>query len=254
MQEKPLTISIITVCYNSAKTIESTIKSVVSQDYPHIEYIIVDGGSTDGTLPIIETYRNRITTVISEPDNGMYDAMNKGIRAAKGDVVGILNADDIFHDDRVIERVAAGFHDEDSEAMVGDIVFVKGDNLDKILRRYSARNWNPKKFKRGYMPPHPSFFARKSLFEEFGYYKTDYIIAADYELLIRFLYVNKVKWRYLPITTTKMRMGGRSTRGLKSLIILNREIARGCRENDLNSNYFMIYSKYLFKPFEFLVK
>jgi len=254
MQDTSLTISIITVCYNSVKTIESAVRSVISQDYPRVEYIVVDGGSTDGTLQAIEAYKDHISTLISEPDQGIYDAMNKGVRAAKGDVVGILNADDVFHDAGVLSKVAAGFRKSDIEAVVGDIVFVKGDKGEKVLRRYSAKNWNPGKFSWGYMPPHPSFFAKKYLFEKYGYYKTDYHIAADYELLIRFLYLNKVKWKYLPITTTKMRMGGRSTSGLKSLFTLNREIARGCRENGLYSNYLMIYSKYLFKPFEFILK
>ena len=247
-------ISIITVCYNSEKTIESTIKSVLNQEYPHIEYIVVDGKSKDRTLEILEKNSKGISKIISERDEGMYDAMNKGIRMATGDVIGVLNSDDFFYNEKVIAKVAQAFDDQEVEATIGDIVFVKESSENEVLRRYSAKKWSPSKFVWGYMPPHPSFFVRKDLFKRLGFYKTDYKIAADYELLIRFLLVNKVRWRYLPIITTKMRMGGLSTQGFKSVLTLNKEIARACRENDLYSNFLMIYSKYFFKPFEFLFK
>ena len=250
----PIKVSIITVCYNSEKTIESTIQSVMAQDYPYLEYIVVDGASKDGTLEILQKYQEGITTLISEPDKGMYDAMNKGIKSATGQVIGILNSDDFFHDPQVISRVAKAFREEEIEAAIGDIVFVKEGAEEQVLRRYSARKWKPARFAWGYMPPHPSFFVKKTLFGKLGYYKTDYKIAADYELLIRFLLVNKINWMYLPHTTTKMRMGGKSTQGLKSLLTLNKEIARACKENGVYSNFPMIYSKYLFKPFEFLKK
>ena len=250
----PIKISIITVCYNSEKTLESTIRSVAAQDYPQLEYIVVDGGSKDGTLAIAEKYSATISKIISERDEGMYDAMNKGIRAAGGEVVGILNSDDFFFDNQVVSRVAKAFEEGGTDATIGDIVFVKNKAEDQVLRRYSAKKWRPERFAWGYMPPHPSFFVKRSLFSKFGFYKTDYKIAADYELLIRFLQVHQISWKYLPLTTTKMRMGGKSTRGLKSLLTLNKEIARACKENGLYSNYPMIYSKYLFKPFEFLWK
>lgn len=247
-------VSIITVVYNSISTLSDAIDSVLSQDYPKIEYIIVDGGSTDGTVKLVQGFGDRIGKFISEPDQGMYDAMNKGINAATGDIVGILNSDDFLFDKHVITNVVKAFQDIEVEATIADIVFVKDPSEDVVLRKYSAKNWKPGKFAWGYMPPHPSFFVRKPLFEKYGLYKTDYKIAADYELLIRFLLVNKAKWKYLPITTTKMRMGGLSTRGFKSLLTLNKEIARACKENSLYSNYLMIYSKYFFKPFEFLFK
>ena len=250
----PLKISIITVSFNSERTIANTIQSVISQNYPHIEYIVVDGASKDRTAEIINSYSEGIAKIISEPDKGMYDAMNKGILAATGDIVGILNSDDFFYDDQVISKVAQAFQDQETEATIGDIVFVKESSENEILRRYSSKKWTPAKFAWGYMPPHPSFFVKKSLFEKFGLYKTNFKIAADYELLIRFLLINKIKWRYFPLTTTKMRMGGLSTQGISSVITLNKEIARACRENGLYSNFLMIYSKYFFKPFEFLFK
>lgn len=138
--------------------------------------------------------------------------------------------------------------------MIGDIVFVDDEDENKIIRRYSAKKWKPSKFAWGYMPPHPSFFVRKEFFDKLGPYKTDYKIAADYELLIRFLLKGKINWKYLPIVTTKMRMGGLSTQGFQSLVTLNKEIARGCKENQVYTNPAMIYSKYLFKPFEFIFK
>ena len=254
IKNSAIKVSIITVCYNSERTIESTVKSVLDQKYPHIEYIVVDGESNDGTLEILNKFSNRISKMVSEPDKGMYDAMNKGILAATGDIVGILNSDDFFYDDQVISKVAQAFQDQETEATIGDIVFVKESSENEILRRYPSKKWTPAKFAWGYMPPHPSFFVRRAVFEKFGLYKTNFKIAADYELLIRFLLINRIKWRYLPITTTKMRMGGLSTQGLSSVITLNKEIARACRENGLYSNFLMIYSKYFFKPFEFLFK
>lgn len=245
-------ISIITVVYNNATTIEHTIQSVLTQDYPWVEHVIVDGASTDGTLDIINKYRSQIGIIISEKDNGMYDAMNKGIKAATGDVIGILNSDDFFYDDQVLSQIATAFtNDTTLEATIGDIIFVKEDN-NTPLRHYNAQHWRPTKFAWGYMPPHPSFFCKKELFAVYGFYKTDYKIAADYELLIRFLLVKKVRYKYLPIITTKMRMGGKSTKNFNSILTLNKEIKRGLIENNISGSYLKIYSKYFFKPFEFL--
>lgn len=250
-------ISVITVCYNSEMFIGNAIDSVLSQSYADIEYIIVDGLSKDNTIQIVKEYEPLFhgkLKWVSEKDMGLYDAMNKGIKMATGDVVGILNSDDFFYDDHVLSKVAVAFKDPSIQATTGDIVFVREDNLDKVIRHYSSKKWKPSKFAWGYMPPHPAFFVRRDLFDQFGFYQTDYKIAADYELLIRLLLKNQVKWKYLPLITTKMRMGGASTDGIKSLITLNREIARGCRENGVYTNYGMIYSKYFFKPFEFLSK
>ncbi|AEL26827.1 glycosyltransferase family 2 protein [Cyclobacterium marinum] len=250
-----LKISLITVTYNSAQTLQDTISSVAKQEYPDIEYIVVDGSSKDNTVDIIRRNESTISNWVSEPDKGMYDAMNKGINMATGDVIGILNSDDFFFDTKVLAEIAAAFNTSSSpDAVIGDIVFVDDEDENKIIRRYSAKKWKPSKFAWGYMPPHPSFFVRKEFFDKLGPYKTDYKIAADYELLIRFLLKGKINWKYLPIVTTKMRMGGLSTQGFQSLVTLNKEIARGCKENQVYTNPAMIYSKYLFKPFEFIFK
>lgn len=246
-------ISIVTVVYNNAATIGHAIDSVLAQDYPNIEYIVVDGMSTDGTVDIIKGYGNRITQFVSEKDKGIYDAMNKGIRMATGDVVGILNADDFFYNNTIVSAIAAEFvADKTLDATLGDIVFIAENDHKRVLRHYSSKKWRPSKFAWGYMPAHPAFFCRKVHFDRYGYYKTYYKIAADYELLIRFLLLHRLRFKYLPLITTSMRMGGASTRNINSILTLNHEIKRACRENGIRTNYLMIYSKYFFKPFEFL--
>ena len=204
-------VSIITASYNSAATILDTIVSVQKQSYKNIEHIIVDGASKDDTLEVIKSAGHK-GPLISEPDKGIYDAMNKGIKAATGDIVGILNSDDHFYDEDVIATVVKAFEEQQVDATVGDVIFINKGNTAKIVRRYSAVKWRLSKFVWGYMPPHPSFFVKRHLFEELGFYKTDYKIGADFELLVRYLFVNKIKWTYLPVVTTKMLMGGASTK------------------------------------------
>ena len=246
-------ISIVTVVYNCVNTIRGCIDSVLAQDYDDVEYIIIDGGSNDGTVDVVNEYKSGIARFVSEKDKGIYDAMNKGVRMATGDVVGILNADDFFYSNDTLSKIAAAFKgNAQLDATIADIVFVN-ENNSRILRHYHAKKWRPSKFAWGFMPPHPSFFSKRRLFDELGYYKIDYKIAADYELLIRYLYVNKINYQYLPISTTRMRMGGVSTKTLNSIITLNKEIKRACEENNLRTNFPMIYTKYIFKPFEFLL-
>ncbi|MBT1705343.1 glycosyltransferase family 2 protein [Chryseosolibacter indicus] len=243
-------VSLITVSYNSAATIEDTIKSVVSQDYKDIEYIIVDGKSKDNTVNIIKSYDSNISKWISEPDKGIYDAMNKGLKMTSGEVVGMLNSDDYYFDNHIISKVADAFEDPSVDAVFGNLIVVDPDRLDKIVRLYSAKKWHPEKFAKGFMPPHPTFFVRRKYYEQFGLFKTDYKIASDYELLIRFLYVHKLKYKYLPFTMVVMRQGGVSSSGIKSNIILNKEIKRACLENGLKTNLPLIYMKYFTKVFE----
>ncbi len=243
-------ISILTISFNSAGTISDTIKSVRSQDYKDIEYIVVDGSSKDETVNIIRSNEDIITKWISEPDKGIYDAMNKAMKMATGEVVGILNSDDFYSDQTIITQVASAFKDPSIDAVFGDLVFVDPSNVSKVVRTYSSSHWNPKKFAWGFMPAHPTFFVRRKYYEQFGLFKTDYKIAADYELLIRFLLVNKLKYKYLPIKMVVMRKGGVSSRNLMSNVILNNEIIRGCRENGIYTNVFMVYSKYFRKLFE----
>jgi glycosyltransferase involved in cell wall biosynthesis len=249
-------ISIITVCCNSEVYIHSTIESVLYQTYPDIEYIVVDGNSTDRTVSLIQTYESVFSgrlKWVSEPDKGMYDAMNKGIRMATGEVIGILNSDDFYNYPTCIEMIAGIFKDSAVDACFADVRFVKPDNLDKTIRYYSSAKFHPKKFRLGFMPAHPTFFVRKKYFDEISYYKNDYQIAADYELLIRFLYTHKLSYQYLPLDMIKMRMGGKSTKSLKSNYILNREIVRACKENGIYTNLFILLLKYFRKVFE-LVK
>ena len=241
-------ISIITVAYNSKKTIQDAINSVLSQDYDNIEYIIVDGASTDGTVEVvneaIKKHNERNIKLLSEKDNGIYDAMNKGITLATGDVIGILNSDDFYINNDVISTVVNAFMAKNVDSVFADLVYVRAEALDKIVRYYSSASFNPKKMAYGWMPAHPTFFAKKEMYEQYGLYKTDYRIAADYELIARFLVKNKVSYSYIPKVLVKMRTGGASTRNLKSNWILNKEILRACAENGIKTNIIKVLSKY----------
>lgn len=252
-----LKISIITVSYNSASTIRDTIDSVLFQTYNDIEYIIVDGKSQDNTVEFVKEFEVKFCgrmKWISEPDNGLYDAMNKGIKMATGDIVGIINSDDFYHKPDIIEKVASTFIENKAvKAVFGDVRFVNPNNLDKTVRYYRAKNFNVNRFRFGFMPPHPTFFTYKYNFEKFGYYQTDYKIAADYELLIRFLYTHELKYKYLPLDIMKMRTGGASTKSLKSNLILNKEIVRACRENGIYTNMVILMLKYFSKVWELII-
>lgn len=245
-------ISIITVCFNSAYTIEDTILSVISQTHKDIEYIIVDGGSTDNTLAIIDKYRTNISHLISEPDDGLYDAMNKGIKLATGDAIGILNSDDIFFDEFVIEKInknLIGF-----DAVYGDIAFYKGNNFNKIIRYYSSRNFSKKKLAFGIMPAHPSLYVSRNHLLECGFYDTRYKIASDFDLIIRLFNQAGFKSRYIPELLVKMRTGGISTSSLSSNVILNKEIIVACHRHGINTNWLKILSKYPRKLLGYLIR
>ena len=251
-----LKVSIITVTYNSGLTLCDTIKSVLQQEYPYIEYIIIDGLSNDNTVNIIREYEtlfNGRLKWISEKDNGIYDAMNKGIQMSTGDIVGIINSDDFYHRNDIIEKVVRTFeNNHEAQVLYGDVRFVNSNNLNKTVRYYSSKIFSPKLFRFGFMPAHPTFFTYRKYFQEFGDYKTDYKIAADYELLIRFLKIHQLKSKYLPLDFMKMRMGGTSTASVKSNLLLNREIVRACRENGIWTCMPLLMLKYVFKVFEFI--
>jgi len=249
-----LKISIITVVYNNKDTISHAIDSVLNQKYKDIEYIIIDGNSTDGTVDIIDSYGDQIAAFVSEADKGIYDAMNKGIRLATGDVVGILNSDDFYIDDNVIDRVVKEFEEKGVDSVFADLVYVKPDNLKKYVRRYSSKRFKPSKFAYGWMPAHPTFFVKKTYYDQHGLYKTDYRIAADYELLIRFLHKYKLSYSYIDAVLTVMRLGGVSTSNLKSNWILNKEILRACHENGIRTSLPRIYTKYPKKLLELVKK
>lgn len=245
-------ISIITICYNSAQTLEKTILSVAGQSYKNIEYIVVDGHSNDGTVDIIKKYQDKITCWISESDKGLYDALNKGIGMATGDLIGILNSDDTFYSDTVIAKIAHFHQQNDIEGSIGDIIQHKEDG--KIIRLYSSKYWNPEKLKIGFMPPHPSIFLKRELFNKFGQYSTDFVIAADYELVIRFFLKNQINWKYSHITTTAMLFGGLSSSGSSSYELITIEIQKALLMNGLEVNLFKIRFRFLWKIIGFLIK
>ncbi|RDC54254.1 glycosyltransferase [Pedobacter chinensis] len=249
-----MTISIITVVFNN-ELIGSAIQSVIDQDYKDIEYVVIDGGSTDGTLDIINNFRKDIDILVSEPDKGIYDALNKGIQLAKGQIVGIMNADDLFADNQVLSRVAAKFKNEPNvDAFYADIVFTDRQDTQKIKRYYSSEKFRPWMFRFGTAPAHPSFYSKRSLFQKHGAYSTDFDISGDFDLLLRFLLIHKVKAKYVKDVWVKMRQGGISTSGFASIKKQNNEIIQSCRNHGVATSIPLVYSKYLFKWWGFIFK
>ena len=244
-------ISIITVCYNSAATIADTIASVASQQYSNREHIIVDGASRDGTMEIVK-HAPSVTRFVSEPDRGIYDAMNKGLKLATGDVIGLLNADDVYAGTEILQRVSILMERDSLDVLYGDVAFFSPDNPEIIIRRFRSVQFSPSKIAWGWMPAHPSLFIRRSVFEKFGVYQTDYKIAGDYEFVARIFKNNSLRYAYLPEVLVKMRTGGISTGGWRNTLLLNREVLRACRENGITTNWLKILSKYPFKILEYL--
>ena len=236
-------VSIITVSYNSARTIRETIESVLSQDYPNLEYLVVDGGSTDGTLSILREYADRITSWVSEKDQGMYDAMNKGIAMASGDVIGILNSDDTYMTKHVVSKMMQALTAAQADVVFADLILVDQHHPEKVLRYYDSGNFKPSKFRYGWMPAHPTVFIRKSIYDAVGPFATDYKIAADYEMLIRILAVHAASYCYVAKPIVRMRSGGASTAGWSRNLILNQEIVRACRANGIQTNMGLLLLK-----------
>ncbi|MBN4073745.1 glycosyltransferase [bacterium AH-315-E07] len=247
-------VSIITVVFNGEKFIEDAIQSVLSQKNCNIEYIVVDGASSDGTLKIIEKYKDRISLYLSGPDEGIYDAMNKGICAATGKIVGILNADDYYTDNDVVSDVVKELSAKSVDAVFSNLVIVDRDNVEKVKRYYTSKGFRPEKFAYGWMPAHPTFFVKRACYEKYGLFKTDYKIAADYELLARLLAKNKITYSFLDRVTVRMRSGGVSTRNWRSNWILNKEIVRACAENEIDTNILKVLSKYPKKVLELVLR
>ena len=250
-------ISVVTVCYNAAHTLADAVDSVLGQSSNssapfELEYIVVDGGSTDGTLDLLARYRNRIATLISEPDQGLYDAMNKGIKAATGDVVAILNADDVYASTDGLARVAATFRDYGAEAVYGDLNYVDADDLSKVTRRWSAGPYTPGAFLRGWMPPHPALFIRRACYDRWGLFTLTLRSAADYELMLRFIHRHGMTLVYLPETLVLMRAGGVSNASLKHRIRAHREDWKAWRMNGFHPSLFTLLAKPLRKLPQFL--
>ncbi|MCO1333539.1 glycosyltransferase [Microbulbifer sp. OS29] len=244
-------ISLITVCLNSAETIRDTIRSVLAQDYADIEHIIIDGGSTDGTLEVILEFKDRVAVIVSEKDGGIYDAMNKGIRLASGDIVGTINSDDVYTDNRVISSVVHEFLISEAQSVYADLEIVDRNDLSERVRFYGSSKFQVSKFRWGWMPPHPTFFVRRDCYKRLGLYKTDYRVAADFELLARFLYGGRISFRRLPKCIVKMREGGVSSSGFWGRLHQNLEIVRACKENHIYTNFFLILFKIPLKLLEY---
>ena len=226
-------ISIITVCFNSESTIQDTIRSVSEQSYKNIEYIIIDGKSTDNTLSKIDSYRDKIKHIVSEPDNGIYDAMNKGMRLASGDIIGILNADDYYAYNGVLADVVKTFEDSPVDTCYGDLFYVNASDTQKIVRYWKSGDFYPNNFYHGWMPPHPTFFVRRSIYEKYGLFNLNLGSAADYEIMLRFLLKYNVNAKYIPKTLVHMRAGGVSNASLGSRLKANRMDRKAWKVNGL---------------------
>jgi glycosyltransferase involved in cell wall biosynthesis len=245
-------ISIITVTYNSAQTLEQTILSVLSQDYPNLEYIIVDGKSTDTTFTIIEKYRNKITHFISEKDDGLYHAINKGINLATGDIIGILHADDFYTKNDVLTGIAETFKMNEADAVYANLHYVDKNNTDKIIRTWKSGSFSPNKFLWGWMPPHPTFFVKKNCYTKYGVFNTTLRSAADYEIMLRLLYKHKIKAAYLPEFIVKMRVGGQSNASIQNRVKANNEDRMAWKLNEVKPYFFTLIIKPLRKLTQFL--
>ncbi len=247
-------VSIITISFNAEETISDTIKSVINQDYENIEYIIVDGASKDKTISIIKSFGFSVSKFISEPDKGIYDAMNKGLALATGDVIGILNADDIYADTKVISNVVNRFLEDKVEGLYADLVYVKRDDTNKITRYWRSGNYSKGKFLKGWMPPHPTFFVKREIYEKYGNFNLDLRSAADYEIMLRFIHKHEIKITYLPCIITKMRVGGQSNVSLKNRIKANKEDREAWKINGLKPGFFTLIRKPLSKVGQFFRK
>ena len=247
-------ISIITVAFNSVKTIQDTIESILLQDYKNIEYIIIDAGSSDGTVEIIKSFGDKITYFISESDHGIYDGMNKGIKAASGDLIGILNSDDFYPNNFILSNVAKTFVCHQCDAAYGDLVYVRNYDKDKIVRYWKAGDYSALKIKNGWMLPHPTFFVKKSIYDRFGLYNTELKSAADYEMILKLLYKQNISVKYIPMILVNMRIGGASNSSLMNRIKANKEDGLAWTKNQLNKPMFIRIKKPLQKVRQFFLK
>jgi len=226
-------ITVITVCLNSAQTIRETLASVASQSYDHLEHIIIDGSSRDGTIEIVRSWRRHPVRCISEPDRGIFDAMNKGLELATGDIVGMLNSDDVYYDADILKKVAEIMSDPDVDACYADLIYVAKSQPNKIVRFWKSCPFAPGLFATGWVPPHPTFFARRRLYDRFGLFDLNYSLAADYELMARFLEKFKIHAVYVPQIFVKMRQGGVSNKNLSNIIKQNLEIYKALKKNNV---------------------
>ncbi|MEN8879612.1 MAG: glycosyltransferase family 2 protein [Polaribacter sp.] len=247
-------ISIITATYNSEMSVKTCLDSVISQDYTDIEHLIIDGKSSDKTLNIVRFYEQKKSNIklISEPDNGIYDALNKGIQLATGDIVGFVHSDDLLANNQVVSMIANQFENENIGGVYGDLQYVDKNNIGKIIRYWKSCDFNSSLLKKGWMPPHPTLFLRKKIYDKYGRFNLAYKIAADYDFMLRILKDESLKFTYLPEVITKMRLGGASNRNLKNIFKKTKEDYRAIRSNNIGG-WFSIFLKNISKIKQFKI-
>ena len=226
-------VSIVTGTYNSAKFIEDCVNSVNKQTYESIEHIIIDGASKDNTVSIIKNTPNKVKKLVSEEDDGIYDAMNKGLKLASGTILGILNSDDFYNNDEVISKIVDAFKDPKIDCVYGDLLYVDQDDTDKVVRKWITGPYKKNCFQKGWHPAHPSFFVRKSVYEKYGYFNLSLDLAADFELMLRFMEKHKIKGTYLPFPMVRMRLGGATNKSIKNIVKGNKECIASFKMNEI---------------------
>ena len=240
-------ISIITVTFNSEETLEDTITSVADQVYNDVEHIVIDGGSSDGTLEILDKYKDKLSKIVSEEDDGIYDAMNKGIGLATGEVIGFLNSDDFFSGTEVLSSIAKAFQDPQVQACHADLVYVDSDDPGKVVRYWKSQEYKAGLFEKGWMPAHPTFYVRSSVYRQYGIFDTQYKFHSDMELTARFFIKGEIKTLYLPEVWVKMRTGGTTNKTIKNIIRGNMESYRACKNLGLKLTPFYFFTKFVMR-------
>ncbi len=246
-------ISVITVCYNSEKTIEHTIKSVINQTHKDIEHLVIDGKSSDRTMDVVNAYSDKIDYIISETDRGIYSAINKGILQASGDIISILHSNDIFYDNQTLKKIDNFFNKRKIDFLISSVCFKKDFSKESIHRLYNSKYFKPWMLRFGYSPPHPGFFALKNNYEKFGLYDENMKIASDFDFFVKLFSAKDVTYDITDLVTVSMSLGGLSTKGLKSYILTTNEIRRSLKKNKILSNYFFVCIRFFIKIFQFKI-
>ena len=246
-------VTVITAVYNNKETIVDALESVFSQSYHNVEHIVIDGGSTDGTVELIRAFGDKIEKFVSEPDGGIYDALNKGIALATGDVVGFLNSDDVYAHDRVLEKIVRAFQHEKADSVYGDLNYVKRDDITKVVRHWKSHAFSHKKLRQGWMPPHPTFYVKREIYQKYGGFDTSFKIAADYDSILRFLGLHHITTTYIPEVLVQMRLGGVSNRDLKSILKKSGEDYKALKKNGIGGKR-VVFMKNASKVMQFIKK
>lgn len=247
-------VTIITVCRNNATTIANTMQSVAMQTYANVEYIVIDGLSTDDTLAVVNAHTTATTRIISEPDKGMYDAINKGLALANGEIIGLLHADDFYTDANVLQNVVDSMQANNANLLYANLLYVNATNTNKIVRNWQSGRYTTNAFKWGWMPPHPTFFVRKKVYEQYGNFRLDMQSAADYELMLRLVHKHQLSINYLPQAIIKMRVGGMSNASVSNRLIANKADRKAWVINNLKPYWFTLYLKPLRKIMQYIIK